>query len=34
VAFDEALADRVRGVLAPRADLSERMMFGGTAFMK
>jgi TfoX/Sxy family transcriptional regulator of competence genes len=33
MAFDEALADRVRDVLAPRADLSERKMFGGIAFM-
>ena len=33
MAFDEALADRVRDVLAPRVDLSERKMFGGIAFM-
>jgi TfoX/Sxy family transcriptional regulator of competence genes len=33
MAFDEVLADRVRDVLAPRADLSERKMFGGIAFM-
>ncbi len=33
MAFDEALADRVRDVLAPRADVSERKMFGGIAFM-
>jgi TfoX/Sxy family transcriptional regulator of competence genes len=33
VAFDEALADRVREVLAARADLTERKMFGGIAFM-
>jgi TfoX/Sxy family transcriptional regulator of competence genes len=32
VAYDEALADRVRDALAPRADLSERKMFGGIAF--
>lgn len=32
MAFDEALADRVRDVLAPRAALSERKMFGGIAF--
>jgi TfoX/Sxy family transcriptional regulator of competence genes len=31
--YDEALADRVREVLAPRADLTERKMFGGIAFM-
>lgn len=33
VAFDETLADRIRDVLAPRADVSERKMFGGIAFM-
>jgi len=33
VAFDEALADRIREVLAPRAEVSERRMFGGIAFM-
>jgi TfoX/Sxy family transcriptional regulator of competence genes len=33
VAYDEALADRVRDVLAPRADVGERKMFGGVAFM-
>jgi TfoX/Sxy family transcriptional regulator of competence genes len=33
MAYDEALADRVRDVLAARADLSERKMFGGIAFM-
>lgn len=33
MAYDEALADRVRDALAPRADLSERKMFGGIAFM-
>jgi TfoX/Sxy family transcriptional regulator of competence genes len=33
VAFDEALADRVRDVLAARPELSERRMFGGIAFM-
>jgi TfoX/Sxy family transcriptional regulator of competence genes len=33
MAFDEALAGRVRDLLAPRADLSERKMFGGIAFM-
>jgi TfoX/Sxy family transcriptional regulator of competence genes len=33
MAFDEALADRVRDLLAPRAELSERKMFGGIAFM-
>lgn len=33
MAYDEALADRVRDVLAPRADVNERKMFGGVAFM-
>lgn len=33
MAFDETLADRVRGALVPRAGVSERKMFGGIAFM-
>jgi TfoX/Sxy family transcriptional regulator of competence genes len=33
VAFDESLADRIREILAPRSELSERKMFGGIAFM-
>jgi TfoX/Sxy family transcriptional regulator of competence genes len=33
VAFDEDLAQRVRDVLSARADVSERKMFGGIAFM-
>jgi TfoX/Sxy family transcriptional regulator of competence genes len=33
MAFDEALADRIRDVLASRPELSERKMFGGIAFM-
>lgn len=33
MAFDEALADRVRGALAARPEVSERKMFGGIAFM-
>jgi TfoX/Sxy family transcriptional regulator of competence genes len=33
MAFDEELARRVRDVLAPRPELSERKMFGGIAFM-
>lgn len=33
MAFDEALADRVRDELAPRAGVGERRMFGGIAFM-
>lgn len=33
MAYDELLADRIRDVLAARADVSERKMFGGIAFM-
>jgi TfoX/Sxy family transcriptional regulator of competence genes len=33
MAFDEALADRIRDTLASRAEVSERKMFGGIAFM-
>jgi len=33
MAYDEALADRVRDAMAPRAELTERKMFGGIAFM-
>jgi len=33
MAFDEALAGRIRDVLAARSELSERRMFGGIAFM-
>ena len=33
MAFDEALADRIRDLLGPRADVTERRMFGGIAFM-
>jgi TfoX/Sxy family transcriptional regulator of competence genes len=33
MAYDEQLAERVRDVLASRADVSERKMFGGIAFM-
>ena len=33
MAFDEVLANRVRDSLAPHADLGERRMFGGIAFM-
>jgi TfoX/Sxy family transcriptional regulator of competence genes len=33
MAFDEELASRIRDVLAPRAELTERKMFGGIAFM-
>jgi TfoX/Sxy family transcriptional regulator of competence genes len=33
MAYDENLASRIRQSLAPRADLMERKMFGGLAFM-
>ena len=33
VAYDEALADRMRELLAAEADLSEMKMFGGRAFL-
>lgn len=33
MAFDEALADRVREALSARPELGERRMFGGIAFM-
>jgi TfoX/Sxy family transcriptional regulator of competence genes len=33
MAYDEALAERVRQALAPRSGLAERKMFGGIAFM-
>jgi TfoX/Sxy family transcriptional regulator of competence genes len=33
VAYDEALAERVREILAERIDVTERRMFGGLAFM-
>jgi TfoX/Sxy family transcriptional regulator of competence genes len=33
VAYDEALADRVREALAARDGVGERKMFGGIAFM-
>jgi TfoX/Sxy family transcriptional regulator of competence genes len=33
VAFDEALAARVREALAENAEISERQMFGGIAFL-
>jgi TfoX/Sxy family transcriptional regulator of competence genes len=33
VAYDEALADQVRELLSARADVSERKMFGGIAFI-
>jgi TfoX/Sxy family transcriptional regulator of competence genes len=33
MAYDEHLAARVRALLAKRADVSERKMFGGLTFM-
>ena len=33
MAYDDALAARIRGVLAARDDVVEKRMFGGIAFM-
>lgn len=33
MAYDEALAERIRGVLAARPVVEEKKMFGGLAFM-
>ena len=33
MAYDEHLADRVRAVVARGADVTERKMFGGLAFL-
>jgi len=33
MAYDEALADRVRQAIGPRQDVTERKMFGGIAFL-
>jgi TfoX/Sxy family transcriptional regulator of competence genes len=33
MAYDETLADRIRELLSARAEVSERKMFGGIAFM-
>ena len=33
MAFDEALAQRIRKILDPRKDLVEKHMFGGVCFM-
>ena len=33
MAYDETLAQRVREVLEPHSNISERKMFGGLAFM-
>ncbi len=31
--YSEALADRIRQILGPRPDVSEKKMFGGVAFL-
>ena len=33
MAYDEGLAERIRGLLDERSDVSEKKMFGGIAFM-
>ena len=33
MAYDEGLAERIRGALDDRSDVSEKKMFGGIAFM-
>ncbi|MDQ4503066.1 TfoX/Sxy family protein [Sinomonas sp. ASV322] len=33
MAYDELLADRIRGVLIGKADFTEKKMFGGLAFL-
>jgi TfoX/Sxy family transcriptional regulator of competence genes len=33
VAYDEALADRIRGLLADEGSLTEQKMFGGLGFL-
>jgi len=33
MAYDEELADRIRALLGDRADLTEKKMFGGLAFL-
>jgi TfoX/Sxy family transcriptional regulator of competence genes len=33
VAYDEALAERIRGLLAGEDDVTEKRMFGGLAFL-
>jgi len=33
MAYDEKLAERIRGALGSRADVTERKMFGGLAFL-
>src|SRR5258708_13236620 len=33
MAYDEGLAERIRGILRDRRDVSEKKMFGGIAFI-
>jgi TfoX/Sxy family transcriptional regulator of competence genes len=33
VAYDEKLADRIRGLVASESELTEKKMFGGLAFL-
>lgn len=33
MAYDEELAERIREIVYPRADLAEKRMFGGLAFL-
>ena len=33
MAYDKILAERIRGILRTRSDVTERKMFGGLAFM-
>jgi TfoX/Sxy family transcriptional regulator of competence genes len=33
MAYDEKLADRIRQVIGPRGDVTEKKMFGGIAFL-
>ena len=33
MAYDETLADRIRRAVGPRADVTEKRMFGGVAFL-
>ena len=34
MAYDQALADRIRQAIGPRADVTEKAMFGGIAFLR
>jgi TfoX/Sxy family transcriptional regulator of competence genes len=33
MAFDEGLAERIRGLLGARSDVADKQMFGGIAFL-